>query len=368
MWSLSVPRDFRQPREHSESVDLGDFPSSLKLDDADSGSSSPSFSAREFVNILNQLDVPGPLTLTSPVSNRTEIARGSQFTVHRGDAALVADHVRGNSISVAVKRCHVPTEMQDSFDITSVKVQRQVHDMYLEVRALGNTALRQHRNTVELLGWASDRSNTAMPLLIMELAMGNLVDLLSDLNSDSNEWSVKHHVCLDISAGLDAIHQAGIVHADFKPSNILIFQTSNAQVKYIAKLADFGFSVTELDDTNAGVVHVAGLTKGWEAPEIRRCRTAWQPITAHDYFKADNYSLGLVVWSLICFRGYAPPFDDPPIDDRIAHSIEAIRSIPMDFSRLTIHAIQSILITELYDRPITTAGLFRDGSHACQAW
>ncbi|MDI1488757.1 MAG: hypothetical protein OHK93_008033 [Ramalina farinacea] len=363
MWSLPSPKDSQQSREYSESIDLSDLTRRLELNSSDSGSSRLSFSAREFVKVLTQLRIPG-LLMPSHLRKETEIAQGRQFTVHRCEAALINnDVVRWNLAEVAVKRCRVENEAQDSFDLTSVRFQKQVHDMYLEVCALGNRALRQHRNIVELLGWAPDTSSTAMPLLIMELAMGNLVHLLSHLDSDSDEWNVKHHVCLDISAGLDAIHQTGIVHADFKPRNILIFETSTSQVKYIAKLADFGFSVTELDDTSARVVPSAGFTEVWEAPEIRRCRTAGEKLTAQDYFKADNYSLGLVVWSSICFRG-----DAPPVDDNIARSIEAMRSIPEGFSRLIIHAIQSVLCPEPCDRPTTVAGLFRDESDACQAW
>lgn len=347
----------RSPEYSDEYVDPRGLKRSLKSENPDRGGS---FSARDFIKILNQLNVPGPLSLKSHLRKENEIHSGRQFTVYEGEVTHFADPVRWNLSSVAVKRCHVDSKDQESFDLTSPKVQKQVHDMTLEVRALGRTKLRQHRNIVNLLGWALEVENTAMPILIMERAIGTLVRLLSRLDSDSDEWNVKHHVCLDMSAGLDAIHKEGIVHADLKPTNILIFQTSRSQVQYIAKLADFGFSVT---DTSEEVMNVAGFTKGWEAPEISRCRTPWQTLTAEDYRKADNYSLGLVVWSLICFRGGAPP-----PDDNIAHSIDAIPSIPEHFSRLVIHAIQSVLLPELCDRPTTVAELFHDESDAYQAW
>jgi len=56
-------------------------------------------------------------------------------------------------------------------------------------------------------------------------------------------------IALQISHGIQELHQAGIIHRDLKPENILLFSESNnlltchildGQIKY--KICDFGIS------------------------------------------------------------------------------------------------------------------------------
>lgn len=73
----------------------------------------------------------------------------------------------------------------------------------------------------------------------------------------------------DLAAGLNAIHQAGIVHGDLRPHNVLLDERLNAG------LADFGFS--ELTDVDAA--------RGFAAPEVLSGLTA--PSS-----QSDVYSFG----------------------------------------------------------------------------
>lgn len=405
MWSTARTEEAQSSRpislldengHETSSFDLKNSASLRNIGNLNIESSHHLFSAQEFIGILRDLSVPGPLDFIDHLHRENFIASGGQFEVYRGN---IAGDVPWEISPVAVKRCRIELKAHEVPDLSGAQTRKQVHDMYLEVRALRNSYLRQHRNVVNLLGWAHENGINGMPLLVMERAIGNLAAVLPFLGSDiwtvkhrtcldmsaslgaiqeidaiedlagvlpylnSDEWTVKHHICLDMSAGVDALHKIGIIHADFKPQNVLIFQTLRQEVPFVAKLADFGFSTEEINYKSEKKVQISGSTVGWEAPEITRHRTKRQPITTQEYCKADIYSLGLVVWSLICFGGKAPNPANNVID-----TIEATRGIPESFSRLSCLALDRMLARELSDRPDTVAELFRDESDARRAW
>jgi serine/threonine protein kinase len=100
----------------------------------------------------------------------------------------------------------------------------------------------------------------------------------------------------DITHGLNALHDCGIVHADLNPDNILVCETEE---RAIAKIADFGFSIIlqEVEFTTPW----AGGTLGWRAPE-------WNTVISSESLpKVDIYALGLVIWSILLDG--RPPWD-----------------------------------------------------------
>jgi len=86
----------------------------------------------------------------------------------------------------------------------------------------------------------------------------------------------------DVLLGLHAIHQAGIVHRDVKPGNIL----QDASGRY--KLADFGISVVE----SGAKATLGAATIRYVAPESIADTPTWDA-------RSDLYSVGMVAYEML---------------------------------------------------------------------
>jgi serine/threonine protein kinase len=117
-----------------------------------------------------------------------------------------------------------------------------------------------------------------------------------------------------VATALDAAHEAGIIHRDVKPSNILVASGGGDHADGTCLLTDFGFSVAPSQDfrrlTQAGTF--VG-TIAYAAPEQIRGE-------ASDH-RVDVYALGCVVCE--CLTG-EPPFPRGQLTDVItAHLSES---------------------------------------------
>lgn len=92
-----------------------------------------------------------------------------------------------------------------------------------------------------------------------------------------------------INEGLNAIHSAGIIHKDLKPSNIML-NADNETVSII----DFGIS-SAVEGDNTILVTKTGMTPEYSAPET------FKNIF---YEGSDYYSFGITLFELFC--GYTP--------------------------------------------------------------
>ena len=94
-------------------------------------------------------------------------------------------------------------------------------------------------------------------------------------------------LCYDVAKGLSALHNCGIIHSDVKSENILV--CTDAKSGFVAKVADFGFSLAEAGDG----ARLPGGTVPWNAPEWLE----WIP--TDQLPKTDAYSFGLLVWRVM---------------------------------------------------------------------
>ena len=156
---------------------------------------------------------------------------------------------------------------------------------------------------------------------IMELVGGpTLARLLEDGGKLPREHAV--HVGQDLLSGLEAIHHAGVVHRDVKPSNIFVLPKR-------ALLADFGISRPPSGEPRTAQnrpPHTAEGTPGYMAPE----QIDGSPITV----RTDLYSAGAVIYEAITGRRYPPLGELPSWKDvpyRIAQVLRrALRPVPAD--------------------------------------
>ena len=98
---------------------------------------------------------------------------------------------------------------------------------------------------VRLLGWGVEEAWHETPLLVLELAIADLHSIFEKSHIKMT-CGITQQLSIEVGRGLDAIHEAGIIHGDIKPQKILIFENFSDGVPLIAKLADFGLSVGEV--------------------------------------------------------------------------------------------------------------------------
>ena len=105
----------------------------------------------------------------------------------------------------------------------------------------------------------------------MEAALFPLSEMLKDLQHHLDtliavsHWDVRHHIALDVAAGVEALHSSEIIHGDIKPANVLVFRQDNPSVPFLAKLSDFGVCI-DMSDHKISARDYYGTPK-WVGPE-----------------------------------------------------------------------------------------------------
>ena len=143
--------------------------------------------------------------------------------------------------------------------------------------------------------------------------------------------------CIDtlqqICVGLAAAHDAGVIHRDLKPHNVLVGERN------AVKLIDFGLAKAT---TGAGLTATGVLlgTPHYMSPEQVRGK--------HVDAASDLYSLGALAYHLICGR---PPFGgDNAIAVGFAHCTE-VPTAPRTLRAETPAAVDAIIVRALSKAP-----------------
>jgi serine/threonine-protein kinase len=153
-----------------------------------------------------------------------------------------------------------------------------------------------------------------VPYIVMEYVDGRTVrDLLQDGHRLLPERSLE--IIDGVLRALDYSHQAGIVHRDIKPGNVMV--TRNGDIKVM----DFGIA-RAMSDAQATMTQTAQVigTAQYLSPEQARGERVDS--------RSDLYSTGCLLYELLCGR---PPFTG---DSPVAIAYQHVRENPVPPSRV----------------------------------
>jgi len=181
------------------------------------------------------------------------------------------------------------------------------------VREAQSAASLNHPSIVAVYDTGEDMATgLPVPYLVMEYVDGRTVrDLLQEDHRLLPERSLE--IIDGVLRALDYSHQAGIVHRDIKPGNVMV--TRNGDVKVM----DFGIAraMSDADDTEVG--QVIG-TSQYLSPEQARGERVDS--------RSDLYSTGCLLYELLTGR---PPFTG---DSPVAIAYQHVRENPVPPSRV----------------------------------
>lgn len=143
-----------------------------------------------------------------------------------------------------------------------------------------------HPNVCRLVTAGLD-PETGEPYIVLERLRG--ATLAARLRGEPRlPVPVAFAIAADVAAGLQAAHDAEVLHRDVKPENVFLHQGSGEPAP---KLIDFGLARPFRSDQVITVGDVAVGTPGYMAPEQIRGRTLDG--------RADVYGLGVTLYEMI---------------------------------------------------------------------
>ncbi|KAK0465709.1 ankyrin repeat-containing domain protein [Armillaria novae-zelandiae] len=208
------------------------------------------------------------------------IGIGATFYVQEG--TLNNHTVRSALVAVKTPRESVH---KNTFILSSL-----IREVLDEIRVMSYFSL--HPNVISIFGVCLQKSGEErlLPRLIVDRAVGSLGSLLRKSSSNGGEgmpWELKMKFSLEVAAGLEALHQIEIVHADVKADNTV--------PQLYARVSDFGFCVP---DTSSRAAYAASRgTIRFRAPEA----LAEAPHSLRQYAnqpERDVYSYGVMLWEI----------------------------------------------------------------------
>jgi serine/threonine protein kinase len=174
--------------------------------------------------------------------------------------------------------------------------------------------------------------------LIMELVKG---EPLSAILARAGRLSPD--ATLDITGqaarALDAAHQAGIVHRDIKPGNLLVAGGGTT------KITDFGIA-TAVRAAQASHLTETGMVMGtamYVSPE----QATGAPVDA----SSDIYSLGVVAYE--CLAGHVPFMASEPLAIAFAHKHAPVPALPPDVPQPVADLVYDMLAKTPAGRPVS---------------
>ncbi|KAG0454313.1 hypothetical protein HPP92_025617 [Vanilla planifolia] len=137
----------------------------------------------------------------------------------------------------------------------------------------------RHKNVVRFIGACT--KPTSLCIVTEFLSRGSLYDFLHK-QKGVFKLPALLRVAVDVSKGMNYLHQSNIIHRDLKAANLLMDENE------VVKVADFGVARVK---AQSGVMTAETGTYRWMAPEVIEHKP-------YDH-KADVFSFGIVLWELL---------------------------------------------------------------------
>jgi serine/threonine-protein kinase len=170
-----------------------------------------------------------------------------------------------------------------------------------------NAAGLGHRNIAQVLDYGTFEGNAFM---IMELVEGESLAAILERERVLDARRLVR-ILIDSCHGLQAAHDAGVIHRDIKPGNLLV------QPDGVVKITDFGVS-RSADQTSLTQTGMVMGTAQYLAPEL----ALGKPATA----RSDLYALGIIAYEALVGKR---PFTAPnPVDIAIAQVNDPVPPLP----------------------------------------
>jgi predicted Ser/Thr protein kinase len=203
--------------------------------------------------------------------------------------------------------------------------------MEREARTLATV---NHPRIAAIYGWEDAGGRAA---LVMEFVDG--VPLADLIGRGGMAVSTAAHIALDIAAGIEAAHRAGITHRDLKPSNVMV--SSDREVK----LLDFGLARNDTPESAVTNVDAAMTAPGvivgtvlYMSPE----QAQGLPVDA----RSDIFSFGVLMFEMLTGKVPFARANPAATMAAILHDEpdrpSAVRgeALPSDFERIVLKCLR----------------------------
>jgi len=168
-----------------------------------------------------------------------------------------------------------------------------------------------HRNVVPVVDTGT--TDGGLHYLVMELAAGH--SLAHQL--DGRPLPATRVIALgrQLCEGLQHAHDAGLVHRDFKPDNVIIGRDERGTE--VARIVDFGVAILreEPEPGDGGRLTTAGIVVG--TPQYMSPEQARGDAIDH---RTDLFALGVMLYELVTGK---PPFDGDGVEVARANLLDA---------------------------------------------
>ncbi|WOK94658.1 serine/threonine-protein kinase STY46 [Canna indica] len=137
----------------------------------------------------------------------------------------------------------------------------------------------RHKNVVQFIGACTRPPSLC---IVTEFMQGGSVYDFLHKHKGTFKLPALLRVAIDVSKGMNYLHQNNIIHRDLKAANLLMDENE------VVKVADFGVARVKAE---SGVMTAETGTYRWMAPEVIEHKP-------YDH-KADVFSFGIVLWELL---------------------------------------------------------------------